>query len=89
MERTTKADHIMDDIAVFFVPSPRHSLVCDGIFRPTYPSLDHNQGSLAVAKLAPGSCLLSKEGGDIELDYAVYPQKKISRKLPVDNRIIS
>ena len=29
MKWTTKADHIMDDIAVFFATTPRPSLVCD------------------------------------------------------------
>ena len=61
LEGTTKADHIMDHIAVFLATAPRPSLVCDGTLRPTHPSLDHNHGSLAVANFAPGSYPALKE----------------------------
>ena len=51
-EGTTKPDHIMDDIAVFFATLPLPSLASNGILHPEHSSSDHNQGSLAVANFA-------------------------------------
>ena len=71
MEGTTKADHIMDDIAVFSATSPRPSLVCDWTLRSTHHSLDHNQGSLAVYKFAPGSYPSLQKSDNKKLNYAM------------------
>ena len=76
----------MDDIAVFFVTTPRPSLVCDGTFRPKHPSLDQHQVTSAVAEFAQESCPPPSNNA---LDHAVYPCQKINRGVPVGNRIIS
>ena len=61
LEGITKPDLIMEDVAVFFAT-----------FRPPHLSADHNQESLAVDKVAPGSYPPSKKTVDTELIHAVY-----------------
>ena len=42
---------------------------------PTHHSLDHNQGSLAVAKFATGSYPSLQQNYNKKLDLAVHPTK--------------